>query len=65
MQRQQEAQCKLQWFVLLDQRGASYTTSARTRGQAGAQPSQLDGTVRELRGMIGSARAKHDQQQWL
>ena len=26
---------------------------------------QLDGTVRELHGMIGSARARHDQQQWL
>jgi hypothetical protein len=26
---------------------------------------ELDGTVRELRGMIGSARARHDQQQWL
>ena len=26
---------------------------------------ELDGTVRELRGMIGSARAGHDQQQWL
>lgn len=26
---------------------------------------QLDGTVRELRGMIGSARDKQDQQQWL
>jgi hypothetical protein len=26
---------------------------------------ELDGTVRELRDMIGSARARHDQQQWL
>ena len=35
------------------------------RGGPAHSQAELDGTVRELRGMIGSARARHDQQQWL
>jgi hypothetical protein len=35
------------------------------RGGLAHSQAELDGTVRELRGMIGSARAWHDQQQWL
>jgi hypothetical protein len=35
------------------------------RGGLAHSQAELDGTVRELRGMIGSARARHDQQQWL
>lgn len=34
------------------------------RGGLAHSQAQLDGTVRELRGMIGSARARQDQQQW-
>lgn len=35
------------------------------RGGLANSQAELDGTVRELRGVIGSARARHDQQQWL
>jgi hypothetical protein len=35
------------------------------RGGLAHSQAELDGTVRELRSMIGSARARHDQQQWL
>ncbi len=35
------------------------------RGGLAHSQAELDGTVRELRGMMGSARARHDQQQWL
>ena len=35
------------------------------RGGLAHSQAQLDGTVRELRGMIGSERVRQDQQQWL
>lgn len=35
------------------------------RGGLAHSQAQLDGTVRELRGMIGSAREWRDQPQWL